>query len=219
MNKDSPVQADPDDGARVLHLGRLVSADLRLPPQPRVHRRSAKLDPERLPHRRDRRNVLQQSVRGSKLRRRKVPGRQPPDRRRRDAVPRVYAIVLAVLPGDAGALPPLRADDLDHQLDRLRAHEGCAEGIRHRPHGRHHRLDSRGLALHVHPRRLGQGERRGARGTRQLARDRARIWPDRVCARAGHDMDVHRCRHCLACARGVQPHASAHAAEAGGSRR
>ena len=32
-----------------------------------------------------------------------------------------------------------------------------AEGVRHRAHGRHDRLDSRGLAVHVHPRGLGEG--------------------------------------------------------------
>ena len=38
-------------------------------------------------------------------------------------------------------------------------HEGRAEGVRHRPHGRHDRLDHGGVAVHVHPRRLGQGAR------------------------------------------------------------
>ena len=71
-------------------------------------------------------------------------------------------------------LPALRADDLDHQLDRLRADEGRAEGVRHRAHGRHDRMDPGGLAVHLHPRRLGQGARGESAGYRRLGRHRAR---------------------------------------------
>src|SRR5262245_43744720 len=85
-----------DDGAGVLHLGRLVSPDLRLPAEPRLQPDRAKLDSQHLPGRRHRRHVLQQPVRGPELRRGAVPVGQPPDRRRRDAVPGLDAVFLAV---------------------------------------------------------------------------------------------------------------------------
>ena len=103
-----------------------------------------------------------------------------------DAVAGLDQVVLAVLRRDAGALPALRADDLDHEFDRVRADEGRAEGIRHRPHGRHDRLDPRGLADDVHPRGLGQGERGADDRIRRLARHGPRLRPDRTGA-AGRD--------------------------------
>ncbi len=74
----------------------------------------------------------------------------------------IHPRVLALLHPDARALPVLCPDDLDLQLDRLRPHEGSAEGVRHRPHGRHDRLDPGRLAVHVHPRGLGPGQSRRA---------------------------------------------------------
>ena len=63
-----------------------------------------------------------------------------------------------------------------------------AEGIRHRAHGRHHRLDSGGVAVHVHPRRLGQGERGGdPRDSSSWLGTVLGLRADRTGARSGHD--------------------------------
>src|SRR4029450_3003400 len=121
---DSP-EADSDDGARVLHLGRLVSVDLRLPAERRLHAGGTDVDSQHLPRRRDHRHVLQQPVRRPEFRGGALPVGQPPDRRRRDDRALLDARVLAVLLLHAGALPALRADDLHHELDRVRADEGA----------------------------------------------------------------------------------------------
>src|SRR5215831_2165810 len=55
-----PSPPDPDDGVGVLHLGSLVPAHLRLPPQRRLLAGGADLDPQRLPGLGDHRDVLQQ---------------------------------------------------------------------------------------------------------------------------------------------------------------
>ena len=116
-------------------------------------------DPQRLPGGVDRRHVLQQPV-GRPL---VVAGARArglaPHRRPRDPRLRIHAILPAVLRADARALPALRADDLDHQLDRVRQHEERRQGVRPRAHGRHDRLDSGGLAVHVHLRQLAGGGR------------------------------------------------------------
>src|SRR3954470_15465052 len=57
---DDPPQADSDDGAGVLHLGSLVSADLRLPAERRLHPGGTDVDSQRLSRRRHHRHVLQQ---------------------------------------------------------------------------------------------------------------------------------------------------------------
>ena len=82
---------------------------------------------------------------------------------------------LAVLRPDAGALPVLCPDHLDRQLDRLRPYEGRAEGVRLHPHGRHHRLDPRRLAVHVHSCGLGPGQGRGASWIGRLDRHGPRL--------------------------------------------
>src|SRR3982750_397805 len=99
---DHPRQAVPDDGAGVLHLGRLVSVDFRLLAEPRLHPGATELDSQRLPACRHRRHVLQQSVRRSQFRRRAVPRGQPSDRRNGDDLARLDAGVLAVLRLHAG---------------------------------------------------------------------------------------------------------------------
>ena len=57
-------------------------------------------------------------------------------RRAGDARPGVHENILAVLRPDAGALPAVCADDFHRQFHRVREHEGFAEGIRPRAHGR-----------------------------------------------------------------------------------
>ena len=213
------LQTFPDDGPGVFHLGRVVSPDLRLPAQPRLHPERADLDSQLLPGRRHRRHVLQQPVRGPEFRRGEVPLGQSSHRRHRHAVAGLDQVVLAVLRRDARALPALRPDDLDHEFHRVRADEGRAEGIRHRAHGRHDRLDPRGVADDVHPRGLGQGACGADDGIRELDRNGPRLRPDRAGAAGRHQRDVRRRRRRIAAARGLQPDAPPHAAETGDQRR
>ncbi len=93
---------------------------------------------------------------------------------------------------DARALPALRPDHLDRQLDRLRPYEGLEEGVRLRPHGRDPGLDPGGLAVHVHSRGLGPGQGRRAPRIRRLARDGPRLGAHGPGVEAGDPLDVHR---------------------------
>ena len=62
-----------DDGLAVLHLGGLASPDFRVPAGDRLYPLANLTDPQCLPGRGDRRDVLQQPIRRSKFRRRKIP--------------------------------------------------------------------------------------------------------------------------------------------------
>ncbi len=121
--------------------------------------------------------------------------------------------VLALLRPDAGALPLLRPDHLDRQLDRLRPHEGLEEGVRLRPHGRDPGLDPGRLAVHVHPGGLGPGQGRRASRRGRLDRDGPRLRAHGPGAETGDALDVHRGRDRLPRPGRLQPASPSHAAE------
>ena len=66
------------------------------------------------------------------------------------------------------ALLLLRADDVGHQRDRVRQHQGRPEGLRLDPGLGHDRLDRGELAVHLHPDRLGEGAIDGPGGRLRL---------------------------------------------------
>ena len=72
--------------------------------------------------------------------------------------------ILAVLRPDAPALLLLRADDVGDQRDRLRQRQRRAEGLRLHSGLGDDRLDRGGLAVRLHPGRLGQGALDGPAG-------------------------------------------------------
>ena len=127
----------------------------------------ADLDSQRLPDRRHRRHVLQQSVRGPEFCGGAVPVGQPSDRRPRDDArsrgPETFwPFFAAMLVHCLLYVPTISITNsiaFAHMKDR-------AEGVRHRPHGRHDRVDSGGVAVHVHPRGLGpRSSRRSPKGS------------------------------------------------------
>ena len=88
---------------------------------------------------------------------------QPSGERSGGAGSGLHAVVLAVFPANVRALPALRADAVDRQLDRLRPYQGPAKGVRTGSNGRNDRMGACGVAIHLHPGGLGQGRTRPTR--------------------------------------------------------
>ena len=95
------------------------------------------------------------------------------DRRREDAA----GAVLAVLPAHAPALRLLRADGVDHQLDRVRQPEGPGPRVRPGAACGARSAGSSRLAVHLHPGELGEGA--DASATSGSSTGSARRWARR----------------------------------------